>query len=38
MWRLIYKGNGDANAKEVTLRIQGVIALKDLPPLTNKPK
>ncbi|KIM91788.1 hypothetical protein PILCRDRAFT_899 [Piloderma croceum F 1598] len=37
-WQLIYEGNGHANAEEVVLRIQGVIAQKDLPPLTNKPK
>src|ERR1700683_2811013 len=37
-WRLIYEGNGIANAEEVVMRVQGVICQKDLPPLTNRPR
>ncbi|KIM90321.1 hypothetical protein PILCRDRAFT_31490, partial [Piloderma croceum F 1598] len=37
-WRLIYEGNGPANPEEVVMRVQGIISLKDLPPLTNKPR
>ncbi|KIM84094.1 hypothetical protein PILCRDRAFT_68465, partial [Piloderma croceum F 1598] len=37
-WRLIYEGNGLANPEEIMMRVQGIISLKDLPPLTNKPR
>jgi hypothetical protein len=36
-WRLISEHSGLENPEEVVLRVQGVIAQKDLPPLTNKP-
>lgn len=37
-WRFVSEHNGPSNAEEVVLRIQGVLSLKDLPPLANKPK
>ena len=37
-WRFVSEHNGLSTAEEVVLRIQGVLSLKDLPPLANKPK
>jgi hypothetical protein len=36
-WRLLSEHAGPENVEEVVLRVQGVIAQKDLPPLTNRP-
>ena len=36
-WRLLSEHAGPENVEEVVLCVQGVIAQKDLPPLTNRP-